>query len=205
MACNKDRKLTNARYTCKELIQEKNFSNVTCFMLCVLCTCLTKASRSSSWNASIASEVVAVLWRCFTVTKVNWQLQWQIRSSSLQERQGQGAHTLSYFSHACSQHFCKETSAGGWQKSLGERVNRVAGYRAKVPCKSPFLEASQCLDYWIRLIYTVLLRPVHQVLFTIWINGAFAFQSGDYIYWIGSIVGKFESVHVIEVSAFQGC
>ena len=53
-------------------------------------------------------------------------------------------------------------------------------------------------------IYTVLYRPVHQALSELWINRVSTFQGEVYINRIGQIVGAFESVRIIEVSAFQG-
>ena len=46
---------------------------------------------------------------------------------------------------------------------------------------------------------------VHRALSAIWNNGVSAFQGEVYTSRIGPIVGALESVHIIEVSAFQGC
>ena len=53
--------------------------------------------------------------------------------------------------------------------------------------------------------YTELYRAVHRALSTIRNNGVSAFQGEVYTGRIGPIVGTLESVHIIEVSAFQGC
>ena len=46
---------------------------------------------------------------------------------------------------------------------------------------------------------------VHRALSTIQNNGVSAFQGELYTGRVGPIVGTLESVHIIEVSAFQGC
>ena len=54
-------------------------------------------------------------------------------------------------------------------------------------------------------IYTELYRAVQRALSAIRNNGVFAFQGEVYTGRIGPIVGTLESVHIIEMSAFQGC
>ena len=54
-------------------------------------------------------------------------------------------------------------------------------------------------------IYTELYRAVRRALSAIQNNGVSAFQGELYTGRIGPIVGTLESVHIIEVSAFQGC
>ena len=54
-------------------------------------------------------------------------------------------------------------------------------------------------------VYTEWYRAVHRVLSAIRYNGVSAFLGEVYTSRIGPIVGDLESVHIIEVSAFQGC
>ena len=54
-------------------------------------------------------------------------------------------------------------------------------------------------------VYTELYRAVHRALSVIQNNGVSAFQGEVYTGRIGPIFRTLKSVHIIEMSAFQGC